>query len=459
MASAAQHQRSRQRARHRHDHHPAHAARGPVRRPASRRRVSTEQISGHVAAGPQRQARRARHRGRHARQRRPAGTRVTVTSSYDQRSRSPAGTARAPDVAQPHRRPARQGALAHLRRHRGDRHRRHAADRPRLRLDRLDGTTLDIETGDGTLAGRGQGLNAAEHRRPARARSSSTTARTGSASTSVATGAAPTSRSPTSTAPTCSGGATVAPPARTPSITVGSRRPCTRRATRFSQVVPGARRDARARATSRDRGRQRHRRHRRQTRWRPRSRRWSTRSTPLLTTSTRSRRTTRRTKTAGALASDDATLRACATRWSRDRLRRRDGTSLAGVGIQIDRTASSSSTRDSLRGGVRRGPGRRGQRVHLGDTGQRASRRGSRRSPKGASDSATARSPPRSTGADLDIKRIQDSIADWDDRLALRQDDPDPAVHRARDRAQPDARASPAGWPARSRSLSIEQPD
>ncbi|MCX6396466.1 MAG: flagellar filament capping protein FliD [Propionibacteriales bacterium] len=122
------------------------------------------------------------------------------------------------------------------------------------------------------------------------------------------------------------------------------------------------------------------------------------------------------TKTAGPLAGD-ASVRALRNNVLNS-IYPGDGTSMAGVGIQLDRFGKLTFDADKFTAAYTADPGAVAAQFTSGASGF-ASR--VQVVAKGASDSVDGSITTSISGRNSTIRRMQDSIDDWDNRLALRQ--------------------------------------
>jgi flagellar hook-associated protein 2 len=97
-----------------------------------------------------------------------------------------------------------------------------------------------------------------------------------------------------------------------------------------------------------------------------------------------------------------------------------DGTSLAAVGIQLDRYGKLTFDEAKFKDAYSADPAAVAARFTSGGVAGFAAR--VQKVAAGASNSVDGTITAAITGRNSDIKRMQDSIADWDTRLALRQD-------------------------------------
>ena len=124
------------------------------------------------------------------------------------------------------------------------------------------------------------------------------------------------------------------------------------------------------------------------------------------------------TKTSGALAGDSAvrTVRTALL----NTIYPADGTSLASLGIQLDRYGKLTFDDDAFKSAYQADPAAVAAKFTSGTVDGFAAR--VEKVAKGASDSVDGTVTTSISGRSNDIKRMQDSIDDWDARLALRQE-------------------------------------
>ncbi|MFL6174341.1 MAG: flagellar filament capping protein FliD [Marmoricola sp.] len=123
------------------------------------------------------------------------------------------------------------------------------------------------------------------------------------------------------------------------------------------------------------------------------------------------------TKTSGPLASDGSVRSISSTLL--DAVYPTDGTSLAGVGIQLDRYGKLTFDADAFTAAYNADPA--GVAAKFTSTAGGFADR-VQKVAKSASDPISGTITNSISGRNSTIKRLQDSIADWDTRLALRQD-------------------------------------
>ena len=124
------------------------------------------------------------------------------------------------------------------------------------------------------------------------------------------------------------------------------------------------------------------------------------------------------TKTAGPLTGDSA-VRSVRTALL-ETVYPSDGTSLAGVGIQLDRYGKLTFDEAAFKAAYAADPAAVAAKFTSGTVDGFAAR--VQAVAKGASDSIDGTLTTSINGRKTEIKRMQDSIADWDDRLAVRQE-------------------------------------
>jgi flagellar hook-associated protein 2 len=124
------------------------------------------------------------------------------------------------------------------------------------------------------------------------------------------------------------------------------------------------------------------------------------------------------TKTSGPLAGDSA-VRAVRTALLTT-VYPADGSSLAGVGIQLDRYGKLTFDQAAFKTAYAADPAAVAAKFTSGATAGFAAR--VQAVAQGASDAVNGTVTTSINGRSTDIERMQDSIADWDSRLALRQE-------------------------------------
>jgi flagellar hook-associated protein 2 len=123
------------------------------------------------------------------------------------------------------------------------------------------------------------------------------------------------------------------------------------------------------------------------------------------------------TKTSGPLAGDSAIRAVRASLLAS--VYPSDGTSMAGMGVQLDRYGKLTFDETKFKAAYAADPAGVAAKFTSGTTAGFAAR--VQQAAKGASDSVTGTVTSSITGRNSEIKRMQDSIDDWDVRLQLRQ--------------------------------------